>query len=322
MEVPPAAGAGQDGGRRRRRRRRGAAPAQHRADQRVPPPAHRRDLEATPARSSTSTPRPQLREVLFDQPRAARRQKKTKTGYSTDARRRSRSCWASTRSSSTCAPTARSRSSGRPTARACSSEVAGPTAASTPRFNQTVAGTGRPVVGPAPTSTTSRCAPTTGGGSARRSCRRRGASSLVADYNQIELRCIAHLAEDPGPHRRRSSRGSDIHTETAPRIFRVDPGDVTVEQRSKAKMVSYGLAYGMEAYGLGQRLEHPTSTRPPRSSTPTSWPSPAVRAVHGPHGGRGPRNGATPRPCSAGAGRSPSWPVELPDPPRRGSARP
>jgi DNA polymerase-1 len=80
-----------------------------------------------------------------------------------------------------------------------------------------------------------------------------GCQLLVADYNQIELRCIAHLAEDPGLVESFRS-GRDIHTETASRIFGVEPGDVTIEQRSKAKMVSYGLAYGMEAYGLGQRL--------------------------------------------------------------------
>ena len=80
-----------------------------------------------------------------------------------------------------------------------------------------------------------------------------GCELLVADYNQIELRCIAHLAEDPGLVESFRS-GRDIHTETASRIFGVEPGEVTIEQRSKAKMVSYGLAYGMEAYGLGQRL--------------------------------------------------------------------
>jgi DNA polymerase I len=84
-----------------------------------------------------------------------------------------------------------------------------------------------------------------------------GYELLVADYNQIELRCIAHLAEDPGLIESFES-GRDIHTETASRIFGVEPGDVTVEMRSKAKMVSYGLAYGMEAYGLGQRLNIPT----------------------------------------------------------------
>ena len=84
-----------------------------------------------------------------------------------------------------------------------------------------------------------------------------GHELLVADYNQIELRCIAHLAEDPGLIDSFTSR-RDIHNETAARVFSVDPTAVTIEQRSKAKMVSYGLAYGMEAYGLGQRLNIPT----------------------------------------------------------------
>ena len=80
-----------------------------------------------------------------------------------------------------------------------------------------------------------------------------GRTLLVADYNQIELRCIAHLAADPGLISAFTS-GQDIHNATAARVFDVDPAAVTIEQRSKAKMVSYGLAYGMEAYGLGQRL--------------------------------------------------------------------
>jgi DNA polymerase-1 len=84
-----------------------------------------------------------------------------------------------------------------------------------------------------------------------------GFELLVADYNQIELRCIAHLAEDPGLIGAFES-GEDIHTATASRVFGVEPDGVTIEQRSKAKMVSYGLAYGMEAYGLGQRLSIPT----------------------------------------------------------------
>ena len=84
-----------------------------------------------------------------------------------------------------------------------------------------------------------------------------GHKLLVADYNQIELRCIAHLAHDPGLIEAFRD-GVDIHNVTAARVFNVDPKKVTVEQRSKAKMVSYGLAYGMEAYGLGQRLAIPT----------------------------------------------------------------
>jgi DNA polymerase I len=84
-----------------------------------------------------------------------------------------------------------------------------------------------------------------------------GMRFLVADYNQIELRVIAHLAQDPGLIQAFAS-GEDIHEATASRIFGVDPSAVTIAQRSKAKMVSYGLAYGMESFGLGQRLGIPT----------------------------------------------------------------
>ncbi len=76
---------------------------------------------------------------------------------------------------------------------------------------------------------------------------------LVADYDQIELRCIAHLAQDPGLIEAFEA-GDDIHTATAAKIFHIKPEEVDINQRSQAKMVSYGLAYGMEAYGLAQRL--------------------------------------------------------------------
>jgi DNA polymerase-1 len=84
-----------------------------------------------------------------------------------------------------------------------------------------------------------------------------GCRFLVADYNQIELRVIAHLAQDPGLIEAFAT-GQDIHKATAARLFTVDPEAVTTAQRSKAKMVSYGLAYGMESFGLGQRLGIPT----------------------------------------------------------------
>ena len=81
----------------------------------------------------------------------------------------------------------------------------------------------------------------------------KGCEFLVADYNQIELRCIAHLANDPGLIDA-FTRGIDVHSATASRLFNVEESDVSSEQRSQSKMVSYGLAYGMEAYGLSQRL--------------------------------------------------------------------
>ncbi|MDA0369891.1 MAG: DNA polymerase I [Actinomycetota bacterium] len=81
---------------------------------------------------------------------------------------------------------------------------------------------------------------------------------LVADYNQIELRCIAHLAQDPGLIDAFTS-GRDVHRATASQVFGVPESEVTSDQRSYAKMVSYGLAYGMEAFGLAQRLAVPVS---------------------------------------------------------------
>ena len=83
-----------------------------------------------------------------------------------------------------------------------------------------------------------------------------GYELLVADYNQIELRVIAHLAEDPGLVEAFRT-GQDIHTITAARVFGDEPDKVTPAHRAKAKMVSYGLAYGMESYGLAQRLSIP-----------------------------------------------------------------
>jgi len=84
-----------------------------------------------------------------------------------------------------------------------------------------------------------------------------GCGLLTADYSQIELRVLAHLAEDPGLVDA-FERGADVHTTTAAKVFHVDEADVDDAQRRFAKVVNYGLAYGMEAYGLGQRLGIPT----------------------------------------------------------------
>ena len=119
----------------------------------------------------------------------------------------------------------------------------------------------------------------------------------------------------------RSRPAQDIHTATASRVFGVAPDEVTLEQRSKAKMVSYGLAYGMEAYGLGQRLNIPTrgGGRDPRRLLRGV---PDREGVHGPHGRPRPASGATPRRCSAGAARSPSCRRRTSASARPASARP
>jgi len=76
---------------------------------------------------------------------------------------------------------------------------------------------------------------------------------LVADYNQIELRILAHLSQDPGLLEAFES-AQDVHTAIASVVFATDLQAVTKDQREQAKAVSYGLAYGMEAFGLSQRL--------------------------------------------------------------------
>ena len=81
-------------------------------------------------------------------------------------------------------------------------------------------------------------------------------SLLVADYNQIELRCIAHLADEK-ELKTAFNEDQDIHTAVAARTWGVKPEEVDSTLRNRAKMVSYGLAYGMEAYGLAQRLDIP-----------------------------------------------------------------
>ncbi|MDE3031044.1 MAG: DNA polymerase I [Acidobacteriota bacterium] len=75
----------------------------------------------------------------------------------------------------------------------------------------------------------------------------------VADYNQIELRILAHLSQDPGLLAAFASH-EDVHRSIAASVFGVAPTEVTHEQREQAKAVSYGLAYGMESFGLSQRL--------------------------------------------------------------------
>ena len=76
---------------------------------------------------------------------------------------------------------------------------------------------------------------------------------LVADYNQIELRILAHLSQDPGLLEAFES-AQDVHTAIASVVFATELEAVTKDQREQAKAVSYGLAYGMEAFGLSQRL--------------------------------------------------------------------
>jgi DNA polymerase-1 len=196
----------------------------------------------------------QLREVLFDE-LGLTPQKKTKTGYSTDA-----ASLEKIRDQHEVVGLLleyREVEKLRSTYGQGLLEVTDPDGRIRATFNQTVARTGRlssefpnlhniPVRTPLGREFRKAFVPQS------------GYDFLVADYNQIELRVIAHLAEDPGLIEA-FEEGQDIHNATAASIFGVDLEEVSVEQRSRAKMVSYGLAYGMEAYGLGQRLGIDTS---------------------------------------------------------------
>ncbi|WP_030292137.1 DNA polymerase I [Streptomyces katrae] len=78
-------------------------------------------------------------------------------------------------------------------------------------------------------------------------------SLMTADYSQIELRVMAHLSEDEGLIEAFLS-GEDLHTTVASQVFGVERSGVDAEMRRKIKAMSYGLAYGLSAFGLSQQL--------------------------------------------------------------------
>jgi DNA polymerase I len=79
---------------------------------------------------------------------------------------------------------------------------------------------------------------------------------VSADYSQVELRLLAHIAgEDVLKEIFR--KGEDVHTATACRVFGVTPGQIDPGMRSKAKMINYGIVYGLSAYGMADRLDIP-----------------------------------------------------------------
>ncbi|MFF2270649.1 DNA polymerase I [Agromyces sp. NPDC058136] len=76
---------------------------------------------------------------------------------------------------------------------------------------------------------------------------------LTADYSQIEMRIMAHLSGDPGLIEAFNA-GEDLHRFVGARVFGVEPADVTPLMRTKVKAMSYGLAYGLSAFGLSKQL--------------------------------------------------------------------
>jgi DNA polymerase-1 len=80
-----------------------------------------------------------------------------------------------------------------------------------------------------------------------------GCGILAADYSQIELRILAHLSDDP-VLRTAFAAGDDIHARTAAEIFHVLPGTITPDMRRAAKVINFGIIYGMGAQRLGREL--------------------------------------------------------------------
>jgi len=78
---------------------------------------------------------------------------------------------------------------------------------------------------------------------------------ILSDYSQIELRVLAHLSQDSEMIKILNEKNSDIHSETAARIFNQPLNEVNSEMRRKAKEVNFGLIYGMESFGLSKSLD-------------------------------------------------------------------
>ncbi|MFD4951172.1 DNA polymerase I [Streptomyces sp. NPDC058451] len=193
----------------------------------------------------------QLQEVLFGE-LALPKTKKTKTGYTTDA---DALAWLATQTDNELPVVMlrhREQAKLRVTVEGLIKTVAADGRIHT-TFNQTVAATGRlsstdPNLQNIPVRTDEG-----------RAIRRgfvvgEGFESLMtADYSQIELRVMAHLSEDAGLIEAFTS-GEDLHTTAASQVFGVDRSAVEPEMRRKIKAMSYGLAYGLSAFGLSQQL--------------------------------------------------------------------
>lgn len=193
----------------------------------------------------------QLQEVLFGE-LGLPKTKKTKTGYTTDA---DALAWLATQTEHELPVIMlryREQQKLRTTVEGLIKTIA-PDGRIHTTFNQTVAATGRlsstdPNLQNIPVRTDE-------GRAIRRGFRvGEGYESLMtADYSQIELRVMAHLSEDEGLIEAFTS-GEDLHTTVAAQVFGVGKDAVDAEMRRKIKAMSYGLAYGLSAFGLSQQL--------------------------------------------------------------------
>ncbi|WP_406370994.1 DNA polymerase I [Streptomyces sp. NBC_00647] len=193
----------------------------------------------------------QLQEVLFGE-LALPKTKKTKTGYTTDA---DALAWLAAQTENELPVIMlrhREQAKLRVTVEGLIKSIAADGRIHT-TYNQTVAATGRlsstdPNLQNIPVRTDEgraiRCGFVVGEGFE---------SLMTADYSQIELRVMAHLSEDEGLLEAFAS-GEDLHTTVASQVFSVERSAVDAEMRRKIKAMSYGLAYGLSAFGLSQQL--------------------------------------------------------------------
>ncbi|WP_109278202.1 DNA polymerase I [Streptomyces orinoci] len=193
----------------------------------------------------------QLQEVLFEE-LGLPRTKKIKTGYTTDA---DALAWLAAQTENELPVILlrhRDRAKLRTTVEGLINNLAADGRIHT-TFNQMVAATGRlsstdPNLQNIPVRTAD--------GSRIRRCFVVGEgfeSLMTADYSQIELRVMAHLSKDEGLIEAFTS-GEDLHTTVASQVFGVAKSEVDAEMRRKIKAMSYGLAYGLSAFGLSQQL--------------------------------------------------------------------
>jgi len=122
-------------------------------------------------------------------------------------------------------------------------------------FNQTVTATGR-LSSTEPNLQNIPIRRQLGGEIRRCFVPREGWVFLDADYSQIELRILAHIADDPAMQAA-FVNGEDIHTVTASQVFGVPMAEVTSQQRSRAKAVNFGIVYGISAYSLSEDIHVP-----------------------------------------------------------------
>ncbi|OPG03807.1 DNA polymerase I [Streptomyces sp. GKU 895] len=193
----------------------------------------------------------QLQEVLFGE-LGLPKTKKTKTGYTTDA---DALAWLATQTDNELPVIMlrhREQAKLRVTVEGLIKTIAADGRIHT-TFNQTVAATGR--LSSTDPNLQNIPVPTDEGRAIRRGfVVGEGYESLMtADYSQIELRVMAHLSEDEGLIEAFTS-GEDLHTTVASQVFAVERDAVDAEMRRKIKAMSYGLAYGLSAFGLSQQL--------------------------------------------------------------------